>query len=417
MIKGTTKNLGVMGWPIAHSLSPVLQNAAIEEAGLDYVYISLPVPPEKLKEAVAGLRAMQFTGWNVTIPHKQAIMAELDAVDEDARIIGAVNTVVNRDGHLTGYNTDCIGFMQPLAQQGFSPKGKEATLLGAGGAARAVIWGLLRAKVKRITLGVRNPAKAARLAQEFADYGEIQVLHWEDGAFLDHLAVTDLLVNTTPLGMYRLLIEMVKEGKLSFANVVTFNMDEYIGLPPAHPQSYHYFMEENFFKHIDIRPENVNLLNGMTRDFGRECAEYEEKIRKYGKIHLFIGGVGEDGHIAFNEPASSLASRTRVKTLTRDTIKANSRFFDNDESRVPTMALTVGVGTIMDAEEVMIMATGAKKARALHHAIECGVNHMWPVSILQMHRYGIIVCDEPAVSELKSDSVQYFKDIEERKMP
>ncbi len=133
---------------------------------------------------------------------KQAIMAELNAVDEDARIIGAVNTVVNRDGHLTGYNTDCIGFMQPLAQQGFSPKGKEATILGAGGAARAVIWGLLRAKVKRITLGVRNPAKAARLAQEFADYGEIQVLHWEDGAFLDHLAVTDLLVNTTPLGMY-----------------------------------------------------------------------------------------------------------------------------------------------------------------------------------------------------------------------
>lgn len=202
MIKGTTKNLGVMGWPIAHSLSPVLQNAAIEEAGLDYGYISLPVPPEKLKEAVAGLRAMQFTGWNVTIPHKQAIMAELDAVDEDARIIGAVNTVVNRDGHLTGYNTDCIGFMQPLAQQGFLPKGKEATILGAGGAARAVIWGLLRAKVKRITLGVRNPAKAARLAEEFAAYGEIQVLHWEDSAFAEHLAVTDLLVNTTPLGMY-----------------------------------------------------------------------------------------------------------------------------------------------------------------------------------------------------------------------
>ena len=202
MIKGTTKNLGVMGWPIAHSLSPVLQNAAIEEAGLDYVYISLPVPPEKLKEAVAGLRAMQFTGWNVTIPHKQAIMAELDAVDEDARIIGAVNTVVNRYGHLTGYNTDCIGFMQPLAQQGFLPKGKEATILGAGGAARAVIWGLLRAKVKRITLGVRNPAKAARLAEEFAAYGEIQVLHWEDSAFAEHLAVTDLLVNTTPLGMY-----------------------------------------------------------------------------------------------------------------------------------------------------------------------------------------------------------------------
>ena len=162
MIKGTTKNLGVMGWPIAHSLSPVLQNAAIEEAELDYVYISLPVPPEKLKEAVAGLRAMQFTGWNVTIPHKQAIMAELDAVDEDARIIGAVNTVVNRDGHLTGYNTDCIGFMQPLAQQGFSPKGREATILGAGGAARAVIWGLLRANRRRPRASLRSSQLTAR---------------------------------------------------------------------------------------------------------------------------------------------------------------------------------------------------------------------------------------------------------------
>ena len=120
---------------------------------------------------------------------------------------------------------------------------------------------------------------------------------------------------------------------------------------------------------------------------------------------MFIGGVGEDGHIAFNEPASSLASRTRVKTLTRDTIKANSRFFDGDESR------------IMDAEEVMILATGPKKARAVHHAIECGINHMWPVSILQMHRYGIIVCDEPAVCELKTDIVNYFKDIESRIVP
>lgn len=191
-----------MGWPIAHSLSPVLQNAAIKEAGLDYVYISLPVPPEKLKEAVAGLKAMNFAGWNVTIPHKQAIMAELDEVAEDARIIGAVNTVVNREGHLTGYNTDHIGFMQPLTAEGFEPEGKEVTLLGAGGAARAVIWGLLHAKVRRITLGVRNPQKAEKLAKEFSAYGDIRVLHWEDEAFREHLAVTDLLVNTTPLGMY-----------------------------------------------------------------------------------------------------------------------------------------------------------------------------------------------------------------------
>lgn len=202
MIKGTTKNLGVMGWPIAHSLSPVLQNAAIEKAGLDYVYISLPVPPDKLKEAVAGLKAMNFAGWNVTIPHKQAIMAELDEVDEAARIIGAVNTVVNREGHLTGYNTDYIGFMQPLEKAGADLKGKEAALLGAGGAARAVIWGLLRAGVKSITLGVRNPQKASLLAEEFSKYGDIRVLHWEDEAFDEQLGRTDLLVNTTPLGMY-----------------------------------------------------------------------------------------------------------------------------------------------------------------------------------------------------------------------
>lgn len=229
--------------------------------------------------------------------------------------------------------------------------------------------------------------------------------------------VLGLPTGSTPLGMYKLLIEMVEAGKLSFKNVVTFNMDEYIGLPSAHPESYHYFMEENFFRHIDIRPENIHILNGMTRDYAKECEEYEAKIRKYGKINLFIGGVGEDGHIAFNEPASSLSSRTRVKTLTRDTIKANSRFFDNDERKVPTMALTVGVGTIMDAEEVMIIATGAKKARAMHHAIECGINHMWTISVLQMHRYAIMVCDDAAVSELKSDSVQYFKDIESRVMP
>ena len=158
-------------------------------------------------------------------------------------------------------------------------------------------------------------------------------------------------------------------------------------------------------------------MNGNAPNLIEECARYEEEIKRYGGIELFLGGIGPDGHIAFNEPASSLASRTRVKTLTRDTIKANSRFFDGDESQVPTMALTVGVGTIMDADEVMIIATGPKKANAVHHAIECGINHMWPVSVLQMHRYGIMVCDEPAVSELKDEVVNYFKDIESRVVP
>lgn len=226
--------------------------------------------------------------------------------------------------------------------------------------------------------------------------------------------ILGLPTGSTPLGMYRELIKMYQAGKLSFENVVTFNMDEYIGLDTKHPQSYHYFMHENFFKHINIPQANIHMLNGMTKDYVKECQNYEDVIKKYGKIHLFIGGVGEDGHIAFNEPGSSLSSRTRVKTLTKDTIKANSRFFDGEIEKVPTTALTVGVGTIMDAEEVMVLATGPKKARALHHAIEGSINHMWTISILQMHQHGIIVCDEEATNELKADTVKYFKEIEEQ---
>lgn len=141
--------------------------------------------------------------------------------------------------------------------------------------------------------------------------------------------VLGLPTGSTPLGTYRELIKLNQAGKLSFENVVTFNMDEYIGLDARHPQSYHYFMWENFFKHIDIKRENVHILNGMTKNYAKECQKYEDAIKKAGGIHLFLGGVGSDGHIAFNEPGSSLTSRTRVKTLTSETIKANSRFFDN----------------------------------------------------------------------------------------
>lgn len=200
-LTGTTQNLGVMGWPIRHSLSPVLQNAALERAGLDYVYAALPVPPEKLRTAVEGLRAMGFAGWNVTIPHKQAIMPLLDEIDEDARIIGAVNTVVRKDGRLLGYNTDVTGFLMPLQRRHVVLRGKQAALLGAGGAARAVIWGLLREGVSSIAIGVRNPHKAEPLVREFAPYGVLRVYHWEDEAFRAELGETDLLVNTTPLGM------------------------------------------------------------------------------------------------------------------------------------------------------------------------------------------------------------------------
>jgi glucosamine-6-phosphate deaminase len=150
----------------------------------------------------------------------------------------------------------------------------------------------------------------------------------------------------------------------------------------------------------------------MAPDLRRECEEYEEQIRSFGGIELFLGGMGADGHLAFNEPGSSLYSRTRVKTLTRDTRIANARFFDGNINEVPSTALTVGVGTVMDAREVLILVSGHNKARALQAAIEGGVNHMWTLSCLQMHPRAIIVCDEDATDELKVSTVRYFKDIE-----
>ncbi|MBR7157405.1 MAG: glucosamine-6-phosphate deaminase [Bacteroidales bacterium] len=224
--------------------------------------------------------------------------------------------------------------------------------------------------------------------------------------------VLGLPTGSTPLGTYKELIKLYQSGKVSFKNVVTFNMDEYVGLPEDHPESYHSFMWNNFFQHVDIKKENVNILNGNAEDPEKECQRYEEKIKSYGGIQLFMGGIGPDGHIAFNEPGSSLTSRTRIKTLTQDTIIANSRFFNNDISLVPKTSLTVGVGTIMDAKEVLILVNGHNKARALYQAVEGSVNHMWTISVLQMHPKGIIVCDDAATVELKVGTVNYYKDIE-----
>lgn len=225
--------------------------------------------------------------------------------------------------------------------------------------------------------------------------------------------VLGLPTGSTPLGTYRELIKLHNEGKVSFANVITFNMDEYVGLAEDHPQSYHTFMWENFFSKVDIRKENVNILNGNAPDLELECREYEEKILKAGGIDLFMGGIGSDGHIAFNEPFSSLSSRTRIKSLTRETILANSRFFDNDPNKVPKHSLTVGVATVMSAREVVILATGYNKARALHHVIEEGYNHAWTASAIQVHPSAIMLCDEEACYELKVGTYNYFKDIEE----
>lgn len=224
--------------------------------------------------------------------------------------------------------------------------------------------------------------------------------------------VLGLPTGSTPISTYRNLIQMCKDGKVSFQNVVTFNMDEYVGIPENHPESYHTFMFEHFFNHVDIKKENINILNGNAPDLIKECADYEERIKSYGGIDLFMGGIGPDGHIAFNEPGSSLTSRTRLKYLTTDTIIANSRFFNNDINLVPKTALTVGVGTVMDSKEVMILANGHNKARALQHAVEEGVSQMWTVSVLQLHPHGIIVCDDASTVELKVGTVNYFKDIE-----
>ena len=216
----------------------------------------------------------------------------------------------------------------------------------------------------------------------------------------------------SPLGLYKNLIEMYKAGKVSFENVVTFNMDEYVGLPEEHPESYHSFMWNNFFSHINIKKENVHILNGNAEDLEAECAAYEAAIEAAGGIDLFMGGIGPDGHLAFNEPFSSLTSRTRIKSLTTDTIIANSRFFDNDVNKVPKTAVTVGVGTVMDAKEVLILANGHNKAQALYHAVEGAITQMWTISVLQLHPHGIIVCDDAATAELKVGTVNYFKDIE-----
>ena len=227
----------------------------------------------------------------------------------------------------------------------------------------------------------------------------------------DRPFVLGLPTGSSPLGTYKRLIEMNKAGKVTFKNVVTFNMDEYVGLPREHDQSYWYFMHDNFFNHIDIPAENVNILNGMAEDLEAECKRYEDKIASYGGIDLFLGGSGVDGHIAFNEPFTSLTSRTGVRALTQDTLIANSRFFDNDPNKVPKTALSVGVGTVCDSKQVLLVINGHHKARALRHCVEGGVDHAWTISALQLHPDGIVACDEAACGELKVDTYKYFKEI------
>ncbi|KAG8671254.1 hypothetical protein FPOAC1_004497 [Fusarium poae] len=226
----------------------------------------------------------------------------------------------------------------------------------------------------------------------------------------EHPFILGLPTGSSPIGVYNELVRIYKAGQVSFENVVTFNMDEYVGLPRDDPNSYHSFMWKHFFSHVNIHPSNVHILDGNAASPEAECDAYEEAIKAAGGIDLFLAGIGEDGHIAFNEPGSSLASRTRVKTLAYDTILSNSRFFDNDVNKVPRMALTVGVQTVLEAREVVVIILGARKALALQKCVEQGVNHMWSLSCLQMHPHPMIVVDEDATLELQVKT--YFKSIE-----
>ncbi len=225
--------------------------------------------------------------------------------------------------------------------------------------------------------------------------------------------VIGLCTGSTPIETYKELARLNKEGKVSFKNVISFNMDEYVGLPEDHPESYHSFMHKYFFDYTDQPKENIHILDGNAKDLQQECENYEKAIAETAGIDLFLGGVGEDGHIAFNEPFSSLNSRTRIVTLTEDTREVNSRFFDNDINQVPKQALTVGVKTVLDSKEVVILGFGAKKAKAIQAAIEGPYSHYVTLSGLQRHEYGTVIIDEAAAGELKLNSYKYFKAVEE----
>ncbi len=213
-------------------------------------------------------------------------------------------------------------------------------------------------------------------------------------------AVLGMATGSTPLGLYKELVRLHREAKLDFSHVATFNLDEYVGLPVDHPQSYHHFMHEHFFQHVNIPPHNINIPSGTTRNYPAFCVWYEQRIAECGGIDLQILGIGSDGHIAFNEPTSSLSSRTRLKTLSKQTIDDNARFFDRRED-VPVYAITMGVGTILEARKLVLLASGTAKAHAIARAVEGPVTGMVTASALQLHADVTVLIDELAASELR----------------
>lgn len=227
-------------------------------------------------------------------------------------------------------------------------------------------------------------------------------------------SILGLATGRTPLATYKELIRIHQQENLSFRDVTTFNLDEYIGLKPDHPQSYRYFMDHELFQHLDILPENTHLPQGYAEHPRQECLRYEEAIGKAGGIDLQLLGLGSNGHIGFNEPTGSLSSRTWVKILSENTIRDNSDLFD-DLAEVPHYCITMGVGTIMEAERVLVLAFGHRKAKAVADMIEGPISSMCPASALQFHRRVIVIVDEAAAARL--DNINHYKWIDQHKLP
>lgn len=225
-------------------------------------------------------------------------------------------------------------------------------------------------------------------------------------------AVLGLATGSTPLGLYGELIRMHRGEVLDFSRVTTFNLDEYVGLDGCHPASYRRFMQEHLFDHVNVRPENIHIPDGRASDIPAHCREYEDAIRKSGGIDLQVLGIGQDGHIGFNEPSSSLASRTRIKTLTEQTISSNRRSFSDGEE-VPRHVITMGVGTIMESRTCLLLALGESKAKALASMAEGPVAAMCPASILQLHPCAVVIADEAAAQYL--ERADYYRYVYENK--
>jgi glucosamine-6-phosphate deaminase len=241
------------------------------------------------------------------------------------------------------------------------------------------------------------------LVKIFKNYESMSRHAAEEVARLVHKkadTVLGLATGSTPLRLYQELLKIHERDGLDFSKVVTFNLDEYVGLPRSHPQSYYSFMYENLFRHINISMSNVFIPNGMVENIEEHCEWYEQEIKKKGGVDIQILGIGANGHIAFNEPGSSLGSRTRIKTLSEKTRMDNSRFFKSMEE-VPKYAITMGIGTIMEAHKLLLLASGKSKAQAVKNMVEGPITAMVPATIVQMHRFAMIYIDEEAASLLE----------------